>query len=475
MDSTFDKTPQREHDTTTDKFAYNRDVEKAIITANASILMTEKDWITQILKQRIAVLIGEEAEYTPFHDLTPPAITEQGSAYGQLVQRWSLSAAERVLLMTTLLPYFSPATLTTVLREESGVLKVKYPELGGLIDNGTRQFIPSMQTVLFLLSGPDEESAVYYDLFFREKSLLFKEGVIRDRPVFESSERANLRNQLLVLSQDYLDYLVSGRKPTPGFDRQFPAQQVETSLEWSDLVLPPSALEGLEQMLNWIEQVDVLRERSKKFNLSSPCLFYGPPGTGKTLTAKLTGKKFNREVYRIDLSMVVSKYVGETEKNLAYLFDRAEGKDWILFFDEADSLFSRRTQVGSANDKWANLEVSYLLQRMEQYTGLTILSSNLKGNIDRAMVRRFKYMINFPRPEKAERLKLWHTSLPEYYHYAEHMDFEQLASVEVTGANISNIIMNACAQAEKAKTAEITPTNLLSCIRYELHKEDRTV
>jgi SpoVK/Ycf46/Vps4 family AAA+-type ATPase len=142
-------------------------------------------------------------------------------------------------------------------------------------------------------------------------------------------------------------------------------------------------------------------------------LFYGPSGTGKTLTATLLGKEFSREVYRVDLSQVISKYIGETEKNLEKIFVQAENKNWILLFDEADALFGKRTQTKSSNDKYANQEVSYLLQRVENFNGLIVLASNFKNNIDDAFLRRFNSIINFTKPNVEERLELWTKALPK--------------------------------------------------------------
>ena len=146
----------------------------------------------------------------------------------------------------------------------------------------------------------------------------------------------------------------------------------------------------------------------------------GPPGTGKTMTASLLGKEFNKDVYRIDLSQIVSKYIGETEKNLEKIFVKAEHKDWILFFDEADALFGKRSNVQSAHDKYANQEVSYLLQRVEDFSGLIILASNYKTNIDSAFVRRFNAIIHFPMPGHHERFELWRVS----HKQAEHADYK---------------------------------------------------
>lgn len=172
--------------------------------------------------------------------------------------------------------------------------------------------------------------------------------------------------------------------------------------------------------------------------------------------------------------MIVSKYIGETEKNLAYLFDRAQGKDWILFFDEADALFTKRTAVNSSQDKWANLEVSYLLQRMEEHKGLTILATNLKNNIDTAMTRRFQSIIYFPSPKENERKQLWINLLPSPFTYEASISMEQLSKLEFSGANIANILKDACLCALDHQTKEIHHAWLQESIRKEFIKENRT-
>lgn len=172
-------------------------------------------------------------------------------------------------------------------------------------------------------------------------------------------------------------------------------------------------------------------------------LFYGPPGTGKTLTATLLGKYTGKEVYRVDLSQTVSKYIGETEKNLSKLFDKAENKNWILFFDEADALFGKRTDIRDAHDKYANQEVAYLLQRVEAYNGLVILASNQRTNIDEAFTRRFQSIIHFPFPRIEERLALWQKTLPQQTNVAADVNWPQIAArFELTGANIVNVVQH---------------------------------
>ena len=180
-------------------------------------------------------------------------------------------------------------------------------------------------------------------------------------------------------------------------------------------------------------------------------------------------------MFRVDLSMIVSKYIGETEKNLARLFDSAYDKDWILFFDEADALFSKRTDVKSSNDKWANLEVSYLLQRMEEHQGLTILATNLKGNLDKAMTRRFQAIIHFPRPDFDSRMKIWKKSLPKSFSFDTSLDMDKLAKFDLTGANISNIIKMSCLKTLKQNSTVLSSNILVDALKREMQKEDRTL
>ncbi len=181
-------------------------------------------------------------------------------------------------------------------------------------------------------------------------------------------------------------------------------------MRWEDLVLHQSTTAQVDDIRKWLEHGRTLESDpvlAKKIKKGYRVLFYGPPGTGKTLTASLLGSQFNKDVYRIDLSQVVSKYIGETEKNMEKVFPQAENKDWILFFDEADALFGKRSNVSSAHDKYANQEVSYLLQRVEDYAGLIILASNFKNNIDQAFIRRFNGIVHFPMPDAEERLSIW--------------------------------------------------------------------
>ena len=202
-------------------------------------------------------------------------------------------------------------------------------------------------------------------------------------------------------------------------------------------------------------------------------MFYGTPGTGKTLTASLLGKKNKLDVYRVDLSQVVSKYIGETEKNLGSIFDVAENKNWILFFDEAESLFSKRTAVSDSKDKYANQETAYLLQRVENYKGLIIMATNLKPNIDIAFSRRIQSMVYYAIPSPAQRKQLWEKALEGITKISAE-ELKQLANkYELSGGSIKNIIQYAWLIA-KEKNCEVNLQILLMGIRRELNKDGKT-
>lgn len=282
-----------------------------------------------------------------------------------------------------------------------------------------------------------------------------------------------------MMTTEYLHHFTTGRCNKPDYGINFPAKLISTPLTWDDLVLNPEVMEEIENINAWLQHSDTILHQwglGKNIKPGYRALFYGPPGTGKTLTATLIGATADIDVYRIDLSMVVSKYIGETEKNLANVFDQAVNKNWILFFDEADALFGKRTQTSSANDRHANQEISYLLQRIEDYPGVIILATNLKANIDDAFARRFQSSIFFAMPDANQRLRLWQGMFPDNGRLSAEVELTMLAEkYELSGGAITNAVRYAAIQAIRMNRQTMAQENLIKGITKELLKEGRTL
>jgi len=234
----------------------------------------------------------------------------------------------------------------------------------------------------------------------------------------------------------------------------------------------------LEDIVTWTRHQETLMREwmlDKRLKPGFRALFHGRPGTGKTLAACLLGKATGLPVSRIDLAKVVSKYIGETEKNLASLFDHAQHQNWILFFDEADSLFGKRTESRNSNDRAANQQVSYLLQRIEDFSGTCLLATNQRTYLDEAFARRFQAMVHFGMPDAQQRLRLWEDCFQDKpYVLAAGVDLRQLANDHaLAGGSIINVLRDACLKAIARQPPEIRGHDVLDGIRKEMHKEGK--
>ncbi|MDE2154826.1 MAG: ATP-binding protein [Xanthomonadaceae bacterium] len=256
------------------------------------------------------------------------------------------------------------------------------------------------------------------------------------------------------------------------------AQRIEPKAGWDDLKLPDSEKSLLHQIAGQVAQRSTVyddwgfRELMNR-GLSISALFAGESGTGKTMAAEVIAKELGLSLYRIDLSAVVSKYIGETEKNLRKLFDAAEDGGSILFFDEADALFGKRSEVRDSHDRYANIEVNYLLQRLESFRGLAILATNMKSALDSAFLRRLRFVVNFPFPGVAERKAIWAAVFPAQLATAP-LDLERLARLALTGGSIQGIAVNAAFMAAQAGVQVGMPL-LLEAARAEFRKLDKPV
>lgn len=267
------------------------------------------------------------------------------------------------------------------------------------------------------------------------------------------------RDAISAVSNDYdsmdsatdnrLDHLLRACRQQSNQKLRELAVKIEPHYTWDDIVLPEEKTVLLQEICNQVrQQYKVFSlwgfDQKLAYGRGLSALFSGPPGTGKTLAAQVIAYDLSLDLYKIDLSSVVSKYIGETEKNLSRIFEEAETSNSVLFFDEADALFGKRTEVSDAHDRYANIEVSYLLQKMEEYNGIVILASNFRSNMDEAFVRRIRFIVEFPFPDETGRLQIWKCHFPAQAPVAQGINYPWLAKqFAIPGGNIKNIALNA--------------------------------
>ena len=429
-------------------------------------------WLAVLLQHRLDTYFAENPASPALPgERPPPGLDDSLSSYAGFLRRHALTAAERAVLLLALAPLLRPQLLD-VLWARNPANQRGYSEFGGVQGASSGHFIPTGETACFLLAGDHLPERLRVIHLLAEHAGLLSGDVLL--PLTPPPGEGWLAGRL----QPSPALLALFGLGVPGSEADaLPAQRVTTGLSWADLVLPPATLTQLEEVRDWLAHGDTLLHTlgmAARMRPGYTCLFHGPPGTGKTLSACLLGKLCEREVHRVDLSMVVSKYIGETEKNLARVFDLAEQRGWILFFDEADALFGQRTRVDSAHDRYANQEVSYLLQRIEDFPGVVILSSNLRANIDDAFTRRFQSVVAFPMPAVEERYRLWTESLPALLEPDNDLDLVRLAEKhEVSGGTIINVMRYAALRSLVRGDRRLAADDIDDGLRRELLKEGR--
>ncbi|WP_299677207.1 ATP-binding protein [uncultured Dokdonia sp.] len=436
-------------------------------------MLSEQKGTQQIFDHLKEVILWRlENTKTPLNECPLKYIPSEyeGNSLSHYISKYALDQEEIISLLLSLVPHVYPTFLRDVsIESENGVLY-----FFSQTRSDQKNADPTAETVLYTLAGDDVAGRIAA-IHFIHKNRLFNElQVLHTAPV-EKGE-PTVRGKLLIY-QDAFQEILLGSTLTPKLSEEFPAQEIKTQLTWSDLILPETTLSKLQNSKMWLEHNDTLLEElgmKKRLKPGYRVLFYGAPGTGKTLAASLLGKYTGKSVFRVDLSVLVSKYIGETEKHLANLFSKAQKKDWILFFDEADSVFGKRTNVRDAHDKYANQGVSYLLQKIEAYPGMVILASNYKDNIDSAFMRRFQSIIHFELPKANERFRIWKHNIPKKLEQHPSLKLDEIASKYVlNGSNIMNCIQDASLKALANKDRILTQAMVLESIKKEYHKEDK--
>lgn len=425
------------------------------------------DWFNRILTVATQLYFHQGCEFTSIEEVIPP----YDGWLEEMTGQQEITFGERVAIMLALIPHICPQALDIFFVQNKDFNR-QYTEFGGWKGLSHGGFLPTGETASFIIAGKDIEKKKTVIRMFQQDHWLYTRNILCLK---EGGEGEPFLSGQLRPSEEFLSHVLLDKEYKPDYTIGFPAKRITTPLEWEDMIVDCTTQEALENINTWIEHQHTIMEDWGLKRILKPgyrALFYGLPGTGKTLAATLLGKKNHMDVYRVDLSLIVSKYIGETEKNLSKVFDLAEKHNWILFFDEADALFGKRSSTNASNDCDANQEVAYLIQRIEDFPGIVILSANLKSNIDEAFSCRFQSIIYFPMPNKELRAALWRNMLPSQW---LGKDAEELiamaAETELSGGAITNVVRR-CAIMMIHQT-EINKQTLQNCISIEKNVSNR--
>lgn len=451
------------------------------------LLEREVDWLEALVAFRMKRLLKEgdrpgaegraKTAPSPPSPEPPPSPTAPDSPWAELLADLAHAPLARLALALLLTDQLRPAAFDP-LQLFNPALERRFSEGSGVMRDGV--FEPTGDTLAFLADGGQVAGRL------EVVRLLAEEGPLRRLGVLGPLEGESPLKSPLRLPGPWLEWLV-GAGPRPD-ENATPAQtgvggpgaglltqRLHTQMAWNDLVLHAGTLRQLEAFEQHLRHDATLRQEwgmARRLRPGYRALFHGPPGTGKTLTAALLGQRLGLEARRVDLSRVVSKYIGETEKQLAAVLDRAERRQWLLLFDEADALFGQRSETRDSHDRYANQEVAFLLQRLETFQGLVILATNLPANLDGAFLRRFESVVYFPLPGPEQRLRLWREAFSPQARL--EVDLEAIAGRhELSGGHILNVVRQVSLEAIADGGAPIGETQLLQAIRRELEKEGK--
>ncbi len=435
----------------------------------AKTLKREILWFSKVLETRMRLYLRQENEVKSIYDIKPPNLEEDETLYGQMLRHYGFGVQERLVLLLAMMPHLKPEVLD-IFFSKNQLYDRPFTEFGGVIGQAHRGFIPTGETVLFLLTGGNLTERL------QALPLLSGEHPLQSHFILEWGEGHPGEPHLsrtVSISEEYLTYFLGEEFYQPAFSAQFPARLMTTSLKWEDLVLEKYVLDELHLIRIWLDREEELVAH-QRIQPGYSALFYGASGTGKTLAVTLIGEEAGKEVYRVNLAQVISKYIGETEKNLKRLFDRAAQNDWILFFDEADALFGKRTDIKDIHDRYANQEVSYFFDCMHDFRGLCIVAFHSKNNVPEELVRHFQLVVHFPVPNAEQRLLLWKKAFDGQVKLANSVDLERVAQdYELNGAQINEVLRYCLLSAAQREENMVTLADVFTGVRAVLKRNGK--
>ncbi len=440
-------------------------------SAHRQLLLQELKWLEQVISTRFQLHFNQESDHQSIQSIVCPSLDDLDCKYSQIIKFHHFGWEERLVLILAQTAHLAPQLLDPFFAVNR-ITDQPYTEFGGYTSKRHRGFLPTLETALFLLAGTDLEQRFQVHTIFDQDHPFHRDHILeRKLP----ADGAPIWSSPLILSKGFQAQLSYNRPYESSQGILFPATKITTLLDSEDLILEESLKKELNEIGTWVQhQNTILDEWDFKRHLKPgyKVLFYGAPGTGKSLSAALLGKMTGHDVYRVDLSLIGSKYIGETEKNLNRVFDSALQNNWILFFDEADALFGRRITSKKTKSRSSNQDMAFLLQKIEDYPGVIVISHSKKINIDQAFARRFQSILHFPMPNAQQRLQLWKTIFSAHPILDESVQLEQLAiRYELSGGAISNILRQASLIAIGRSNKMVNQRDIEVAIRREFNQD----
>ncbi len=429
--------------------------------ASRQVLHLEFNWLATIIEQRLS---RPDDLFEIEQLLGYPTLT-QSHPYAQYAhQKGWQTGIERLALALGMASGMPGTAFKPFLQHiNNAEMRMLF---GGEFQPFQYRFIPTIQTLLFIWAGTNYQLQADFMQQFTSSHTMFQQGVLE---TFNANQvpgmgatPPNWINLPFRISDNYLRYFMGGPMPQPEDNQKLPIQLLQSDVTLNDIVLKPEIKEALKPAIVYAKAAQDFfnkPEASGNFKQGFILLLHGEPGTGKTLIASTIGRHVGLKTYQLDVASMVSKYIGETSQNLNKVFDELQraiewlkGEPSILFIDEADALMGKRSEGGDSKDRYANLDISNLLQRIERFPGLVILASNFDKNFDKAFYRRFNQKLYIPQPEVPERIELWTKLLPKVYTYAHEGIPRSLGQqYRLTGAQIRNVLKQACLMADHQK------------------------
>jgi AAA+ superfamily predicted ATPase len=434
-------------------------------SVHASCIKNEMYW----LHQRIKALANDPHSLSD----TLPVIDPETS-YGRLVTENEFGTIDRVILNLAFAASFAPDLLMTLggLSEKSELSM----HVGGFFRTNDKEFCPTVRTAVFLLAGTDFDEHVRISRYIHGKMRVFASGLVH---ALSGTSESVFHKHELIFNDQFMGTILDDLPPRYDSEYGFPARRSEAKHTMKDVVADEGVQYQLGRMHRFVKVMDrmwKMNQEEKRTRENFIAIFTGEPGTGKSHTAEALGNEFQLPVYKVNFAQMVSKYIGETEKNLDRIFERFNKQRCILFFDEAEAIFSKRTDVTDSHDQHANNLQSFLLQRIEDFKGIIILATNVQDtnkHFDKAFQRRIRSTVQFGFPLEDERLQLWNKSLFTGYYFSAELAEKLARDYQLSGGGIYNIASEVLQDALIDGVQEITMEMLVPALKEEFKKTGR--